>query len=397
MRRQLRDPCATLYSRSSRGCACLEIAERLTTDAASGVLTIDLAALAAHYRALQTRLSPARAAGVVKADAYGLGAARVVPALFEAGCRDFFVAHLGEALRLRSVLATDARLFVLSGLQPGMEAPCADAGIVPVLNSLEQVANWSALARARGVELPAPRLQFDTGMSRFGLGPDEAGATRRRSLAAGGRAPVLPDEPSRLRRRAATTRRTPISSRPSIAWPRPSPVRSSSFANSGGVFLGADYLGALARPGIALYGGAPTAGRRQSDGAGGRGLEVPVIQTRTIPAGARVGYGGTHVAAARDAPRHPRRRLCRRPAPPSQRPAAPRSSVTTRLPIVGRVSMDSISIDVTALEAGHARGSAAWSRSSARIRRSRTLREAAGTISYEILTRLGQRYHRIYR
>ncbi len=116
---------------------------------------------------------PARAAGVVKADAYGLGAARVAPALHEAGCRDFFVAHLSEALRLRPVLAADARLFVLNGLQPGAEAPCADAGIVPVLNSLEQVANWSALAKARGLVLPAA-LQFDTGMSRLGLSPDEA-------------------------------------------------------------------------------------------------------------------------------------------------------------------------------------------------------------------------------
>jgi alanine racemase len=369
-----------------------EIAEHLSTDAASGVLTIDLAALAANYRALQARLSPARAAGVVKADAYGLGAARVVPALYEAGCRDFFVAHLGEALRLRPTLATDARLFVLSGLQPGMEAPCADAGIVPVLNSLEQVANWSALARARGVDLPAA-LQFDTGMSRFGLGPDETEQLiADPSRLEGVRLLFLmshlacADEPEN----AQNADQLAAFQRLTAAFPG----TELSFANSGGVFLGADYYGALARPGIALYGGSPTAGRANPMAPVVR-LDVPVIQIRTIPAGTRVGYGGTHIASremrlatlaagyADGLPRHL-----------SDRGAAFRGD--TRLPIVGRVSMDSISIDVTALAPDTLKPGSLVEI----IGPHQTLEdiaEAAGTISHEILTRLGQRYHRIYR
>ncbi|MDF2998865.1 MAG: alr [Xanthobacteraceae bacterium] len=369
-----------------------EIAERLTTDAASGVLTIDLAALAANYRALRARLSPARAAGVVKADAYGLGAARVVPALYEAGCRDFFVAHLGEALRLRPILVADAKLFVLSGLQPGMEAPCADAGIVPVLNSLEQVANWSALARARGVDLPAA-LQFDTGMSRFGFGPDET----ERLIADPSRLEgvrllflmshlACADEPDN----AQNADQLAAFQRLAAAFPG----AELSFANSGGVFLGTDYYGALARAGIALYGGSPTAGVANPMAPVVR-LDVPVVQTRTIPAGARVGYGGTHVASremrlatlaagyADGLPRHL-----------SDRGAAFLGD--TRLPIVGRVSMDSISIDVTALAPDMLKAGSLVEI----IGPHQTIEdiaEAAGTISYEILTRLGQRYHRIYR
>ncbi len=92
---------------------------------------------------------------------------------------------------------------------------------------------------------------------------------------------------------------------------------SSSFANSGGVFLGADYHGAMARPGIALYGGAPTAGVANPMAPVVR-LEVPVIQTRTVPVGARVGYGGTHVASREMRLATIAAGYARRPAPPSR-------------------------------------------------------------------------------
>ncbi|EFG36528.1 conserved hypothetical protein [Brucella sp. NVSL 07-0026] len=140
--------------------------------AAGGILTIDLAALRHNYSAIATRIAPTRTAAVVKADAYGLGASRVAPAFYEAGCRDFFVAHLGEAVALKPFLKPDATLYVLNGLQPGTEAACAREGILPVLNSLEQVENWAALATRLGKKLPA-LLQFDTGMSRLGLSAKE--------------------------------------------------------------------------------------------------------------------------------------------------------------------------------------------------------------------------------
>lgn len=154
-------------------------------ETAGGVLTIDLNALTANYRRLQGRLALSVAGAVVKADAYGLGALKVVPALAAAGCHNFFVAHLCEALELRPVVSGAARLFVLNGLLPGAEEACAGTGIVPVLNSLDQVSRWAAVAARRGETLPAV-LQFDTGMSRLGMSEEEA--------------KILAAEPTRLNR-----------------------------------------------------------------------------------------------------------------------------------------------------------------------------------------------------
>ncbi len=326
-----------------------EISEPLAADTASGVLTIDLSALVRNYRTLQQRLAPAVTAAVVKADAYGLGAAQVVPALQAAGCRDFFVAHLGEALKLRPVLAADARLFVLNGLLPGAERQCADAGIIPVLNSLDQVTNWASMARARGTELPAV-LQFDTGMSRFGLSAERRAGACALSLAAARRARAVPDEPSGVGRRARRSAERRSAGQPATASPAAFPGAELCFANSGGIFLDAGYHGAMARPGIALYGGAPTAGARNALSPVVR-LDVRVIQTRSVPAGARVGYGGAYVTSretrlatiaagyADGLPRHL-----------SDKGAAYFGEV--RLPIVGRVSMDSITLDISALPPG---------------------------------------------
>ena len=126
---------------------------------AGGRLTIDLAALRANYQMIADRAGPARAAAVVKADAYGLGAEQVAGALAQAGCRDFFVAVITEALELAPKLPTDARVYVLNGLPPGAEATCAAAGVVPVLNSLGQVGRWRAEARRRGLRHTGPRFR----------------------------------------------------------------------------------------------------------------------------------------------------------------------------------------------------------------------------------------------
>jgi len=144
---------------------------------ASGYLTIDLAALARNYRRLSAEVTPGRAAAVVKADAYGLGVDRIAPALHAEGCRYFFVAHFVEAMRLEPHLPEDATLFVLNGLQPGNEKTAAERGIIPVINSPEQWHQWADAAKALGRTLPAV-LQFDTGMSRLGLPPED-----RRQLA----------------------------------------------------------------------------------------------------------------------------------------------------------------------------------------------------------------------
>ncbi|GGF78268.1 alanine racemase [Azorhizobium oxalatiphilum] len=370
----------------------VDVSEPQAAETAPGLLTINLSALARNYRALAARLAPTAAGAVVKADAYGLGATRVAPALHAAGCRTFFVAHLGEALKLRRLIPDDSRLFVLNGLLPGAEALCADADIIPVLNSLEQVANWAAAAQAQGRSLPAA-LQFDTGMSRLGLSDDEAQA--------------LVDDPSLLRGidiafvmshlASADEPDSPQNAAQLAAMRRFAaayPGLDICFSNSGGIFLDAGYHVALARPGIALYGGAPTGGIGNPMEPVVR-LDVRVTQTRTVPAGARVGYGGTYVTKgetrlatvaagyADGLPRHL-----------SDRGAAYFGG--TRLPIVGRVSMDAMTLDISALPEGALKlGSLVEI-----IGPHQSLEDvaaAAGTIAYEILTSLGQRYHRAYR
>ena len=361
-------------------------------DGATGYLTIDLGALGRNYERLAAEVAPARAAAVVKADAYGLGADRVAPKLYANGCRHFFVAQFAEALALRPLLGEDAMVLVLNGLQPGNEPACARDSIVPVINSLEQWHRWAAMARMAGATLPAV-LQFDTGMSRLGLPPEDRAALAdlvgnetgidvlyiMSHLASADDTDSAQngDQRNEMRRVAADFPQFPV-----------------SFANSGGIFLGGDYHGLLARPGVALYGAAPTAGRANPMEPV-VSLDIAVIQTRTVPPGSRIGYSGAHVAmdttrlatiAAGYADGLPRSL--------SGRGAAYCDGV--RLPIVGRVSMDSITLDISALPEGRLTlGSYVEM-----LGRNQSLEQVArdaGTIPYEILTSLGSRYTRRYR
>jgi len=359
---------------------------------AAATLTIDLGALRGNYRAVRAAAAPAVTGAVVKADAYGLGADRVAPALYAEGCRNFFVAQLGEALALRPLLPADARLFVMNGLQPGTERACADAAITPMLNSLDQIANWSALGVAAGAPLPAV-LQFDSGMSRLGLPPEEA-----RRLAA---------EPVRLAGIEALYAMSHLASADDMAEPQNQqqlaamgevralfPGLPLCLANSGGIFLGPEFHGALVRPGIALYGGVPNPSASDLIQPVVR-LDVPVIQTRTVPAGTRIGYGGDFVAPAE-------MRLAAIEA--GYADGLPRHlggfgaafHEGVRLPMVGRVSMDSTVLDISALPPDTLQlGSKVEL-----IGPHQALDQFAAladTIAYEILTRLGRRYQRVYK
>lgn len=366
--------------------------EIISRDSAPGYLAIDLQALQQNYRLLVKRASPVPVAAVVKANAYGLDAARVAPALYEAGCRDFFVAHINEALRLKPSVDSNARIFVLNGLQPGAEETCANEDIIPVLNSLEQLENWSQTAIRRRARLPAV-LQIDSGMSRLGLPPEEVEALANNPglldgidtlylmshLASGDESDSVQNADQLAAMRGASTL---------------FPSLPLCFANSGGIFLGERFHGAMVRSGIALYGGVPTDAIANPMRPVVR-LDVRVIQRRTVPAGTRVGYGGAHVTTAET-------RLATIAA--GYADGLPRSLSHkgaayyggTRLPIVGRVSMDSITIDVSALPPGTLKlGSLVEL-----IGPNQTLEAIAtdaGTISYEILTGLGNRYHREYR
>ncbi|NTG47760.1 alanine racemase [Agrobacterium rhizogenes] len=358
---------------------------------ATGYLTIDLVALRRNYETIAAAVAPAKAAAVVKADAYGLGADRVAPALYHSGCRDFFVAQFGEAEKLRPHLEADARIYVLNGLQPGAEVACAQTGVVPVLNSMEQYKRWRSTAQAQGRILPAV-LQFDTGMSRLGIPPeDRAAFAAELAQSTGVEIRFIMSHLASADETDNGQNAQQLAEMRKIA--AEFPQFSVSFANSGGVFLGSDYHGVLTRAGIAVYGGALTVDKSNHIQPVIR-LDVAVVQTRSVPPGTLIGYGGTHAAkvemrlatlAAGYADGLPR---CL-----SDRGAAYYEGV--RLPIVGRVSMDSITIDVTALPPGTLRlGSLVEV-----IGPHQTLEDlakSAGTISYEILTGLGHRYHRDY-
>ncbi|MDQ0318609.1 alanine racemase [Pararhizobium capsulatum DSM 1112] len=249
---------------------------------ASGYLTIDLAALARNYKRLSAEVAPAIVAAVVKANAYGLGADRIAQKLYGQGCRHFFIAEFGEALALRRLLPRDAAMFVLNGLQPGNEEACARQDIVPVINSLEQWRQWASAASALTRTLSAV-LQFDTGMSRLGLAPEDRAALAdlvkvengvdvhfiMSHLASADDA----DSAQNGDQRAEMAKVAAEFSQFSVC-----------FANSGGIFLGEVYHGVLVRPGVALYGGAPT-GSRDNPMEPVVHLDVAVVQTRTVPAG----------------------------------------------------------------------------------------------------------------
>ena len=129
-----------------------------------GVLTIDLAALVANYRALRAKVSPSECSAVVKADAYGCGIAPVVRALSDAGCKTFFVAHLAEGRAVR-MLAPEATVYALNGLPPGSASAFAEAHVRPAISSLQELAEWDAFCTTSGWR-GGCALHFDTGMNR---------------------------------------------------------------------------------------------------------------------------------------------------------------------------------------------------------------------------------------
>ncbi|CAL4869965.1 Alanine racemase, biosynthetic (plasmid) [Asticcacaulis sp. MM231] len=366
------------------------VEKQALTKGTGGYLTLDLGALSANYLLLQKQAGEARVSAVVKADAYGIGADKVAPVLYQAGCRDFFVAHACEAFSLRPRLPADASLYVLNGLMPGTEAACADQNIIPVLNSADQIARWLELAASRGERLPAV-LQFDTGMSRLGLSPEEREGLDCEAIKAHLDVRFLmshlacADEPSHSANQGQLAVMREISAQ--------FPNAAVSFANSGGLFLSPEFRYQLARPGVALYGGAPH-DTRLNPMQPVVGLHVAVIQTRTVSAGTHIGYGGTYVAATE-------MRLATIAAGYADglpRSLSPRGAAwfgDVRLPIVGRVSMDSIILDISAL----ADGRLVAGRFVELIGPHQSLDAIAadaGTISYEILTSLGRRFHREY-
>jgi alanine racemase len=364
---------------------------------AEGILTIDLDALAANYRLLRDRAAPAECAAAVKANGYGLGADKVVLALVEAGCRTFFVATAQEGVAVRHTLthhfdgvSADAVIYVLNGPE-GVETVLVEHDLRPVLNSLGNISAWADCARRCNVSLAAA-LHVDTGMARLGLPGDEldrlvAEPNRLESL----RVTCLmshlacadsPDHP--LNRRQLDAFR---SARERL------PAGSASLANSSGIFLGSDYHWEMVRPGAALYGVAPSCGQPNPMAQVVR-LEARILQVRKIDRGCTVGYGATHCAG------RPERiaTVAAGYADGYLRSLSNRGSgfiAGHHVPLVGRVSMDLITFDVSDVPEEHVFPGAMIELIGPDYPVDAVAADA-GTIGYEILTALGTRYRRVY-
>jgi len=364
-------------------------------ETSAGVLNIDLAALAANWRLLKERLNGADCGAAIKADAYGLGAERAAMTLADAGCRHFFVALPDEGIALRQTLdaaAKDAGIHVLSGPLPhsGMATmqACAEHRLTPVLNSLEDIAAW------RNFRPDAPAdIHVDTGMLRLGLSPDDL-----MTLAA---------DPARIARMnishvlshmasadvcdSAQNRRQLADFNHALHL---FPGVAASLANSSAIFLGDEYHFDLARPGCALYGINPTP-EMPNPMAQVIRLQGKILQIRDVDTPQTVGYGATHLI----------RRKGRVATVGIGYADGYLRSLSNkgfgllgsyRVPLVGRVSMDLITFDVTDIPVDIAHPGAMIDLIGPENPVDQ-IAATAGTIGYEILTGLGRRTHRIYR
>jgi alanine racemase len=343
-------------------------------------LTVDLIAIVENYRRIAAQVKTAEVAAVVKADGYGLGAKPIAMALAAAGCKTFFVAHAEEGADLRPAIA-DKKLYVLHGYTPANKAAFAEQKLSPVLSSVGQLSDWLKSGLRADYA-----LHLDTGMSRLGLSEADLNTVE------GAAAPALvmshlasADDPeheknheqlNRFKALAARFQNTPL-----------------SLAASGGCFLSPDYAFNLVRPGIALYGGNP----RKSGENPMRGtvtLTAPLLQVRSIDRGDTVGYGATYAASG------PRRLgiAAIGYADGVLRTLSNRGIgviAGVKCPVVGRVSMDLVTLDLTEVPERDAHAGATVEF----IGKHQTVDElaaAAGTLPYEIYTRLGDRITRHY-
>jgi len=369
---------------------------------APGVIIVDLDILCANWRTLADLVAPAKCAAVVKADAYGLGASHVIPALAQTGCTDFFVATLKEALEARE-LAQNANIYILDGILPGAAQRIFESGARPVISTLDEAREWAACAANLGADTTlACALHLDTGLNRLGLDARDI-----RTLAADSHClarldvklvmshMACADEPDHPMNE--TQRKVFEGLRPLV------PSAPFSLAASDGLMLGPDYHFDMVRPGYALYGGQAFQGAKTPVSPVVKSY-ARVLQVRDTAPGHAVGYSASYkisrqsriavvaLGYADGFDRHASR------SSKNTTPNPTASSVAfdgKRAPLIGRVSMDLICVDVTDIEDDPIkRGD--WAEIIGPNLSIEEIGKAAGTIGYEVLTRLGTRFQRIY-
>lgn len=363
---------------------------------AGGRLTVDLDAIAANWRILADRLRPGtECAATVKANAYGTGLTETAGRLFREGCRTFFVALPMEGLRLREALP-DVTIHILDGLFPDAAGIYADAKLRPVLGSLQEIEEWAAYCRERGEKLPAA-IHIDTGMNRLGLQPDTFKAVMADDALGGSFIPSLlithlacgstPDHPLNRKQLEVFTEAT-----------RDFPDIPKSMANSAGVFLGEDYHFDLARPGISLYGGKAI---DTSDNPMHPTVKVEarILMVREAYPEETVGYGAAQtvkttmrvaIVAAGYADG-----MLRHAGSADGHPGGFGWLEGHRVPLVGRISMDLIALDVSDVPETIAKRGTFVEMLGPDVAAS-DLAAYAETIDYEYLTSLGRRFERLY-
>jgi alanine racemase len=340
----------------------------------TATLTIDLDAICANWRALDGQTA-CETAAVIKADAYGLGVAKVGNALANAGARQFFVAAAEEGMTLRRALGPGPTISVFSGHMAGDADMIREGELTPMINSVDQL-----LAHVESLPGHAFGIQLDTGMNRLGMEASEWEALRDIALAQN---PTLimshlacADDPTHPMNLAQLKNFEDMTA--GIATPR-------SLAATGGILLGPEYHFDMTRPGVGLYGGLPF-----TDATPVVSLDIPVIQIRDVEPGESVGYANAFVA------RNPTRvaTIAAGYADGLIRAMGSKATLTfegRKIPVIGRVSMDMITADVTALKETPEHLQLLGIHQSVD-----TVAGFAGTIGYEVLTSLGARYDRVY-
>ncbi len=360
----------------------------------TGRISINLAAIRQNWTWLLSQLDSGDCGAVVKANAYGLGIERVAPALHAEGCRHFFVANFREALQVRELLEADCQIFVLQGCPEGLELEFVEAQLIPVLVSLPMFERWHAATKILTNNPCA--LKINTGMNRLGIEIGEFETLLAQPH-------LLREAGMRWLMSHLACADTPVHTLNSIQLKRFSemiaraesefPDMKASLANSPGIFLPGDPHFDLVRPGVALYGGAPLADRsiRMNPVVS---LHLPVIQVRRLERGEAVGYGAQYVTT------EPKvvavvsggyaDGLLRGWAPSG------RGWFNDFLPVLGRVSMDSCIFDITHLPEDLRPKESDEIELLGEHLGVDDMAAAAGTISYEILTRLGERLQKRY-
>ena len=358
---------------------------------AGGLLTIDLRAIFDNYRALATKVMPSDCAAVVKGDAYGCGIDQVTATLWRAGCRTFFVAHLDEARRVRGV-APESVIYVLNGYTTGTGDAFAEVYARPVINSSVELAEWDQFVSTSGWR-GGVGLHVDTGMNRLGLSLDETAAVAMRVQSENHGLTLLMSHFA-----CADTPQHPLNDQQIRQFRE---IRTlfrgipGSLANSSGIFLDPSAYCDMVRPGAALYGINPTPSKPNPMKPVVT-LQARVLQVRSVPKNAVVGYGATWTSI-----RNSRIAVVAagyadgflRAASETQRDVFVAGQ---RCPIVGRVSMDLITVDVTDLPDNAVRRGTLVTMIGGELTAD-AVGTQAGTIGYEILSNLGGRYHRTWK